>query len=82
MNDVRTATGGNNYAAASVVLAASAFWLDNGEKVFADWRAVMAWPMCDTPDILPLITGAQEVNSRAPSQPITTNGAGEHHPSH
>jgi hypothetical protein len=82
MNDVREATNGNNFAAGSVILAASAFWLDSGEKVFADWRAVMAWPMCDMPDLMPLLTGAQEVNTRPRTQPVTTNGAGELHPSH
>jgi hypothetical protein len=82
MNNVRAATD-DNFAATAVILAASAFWQDTGEKVFADWRAVMAWPMCDMPDIMPLIMGAQEVNTRAPAQPAQPNGAGEvTHPSH
>jgi hypothetical protein len=55
-------------------LAASAFWADTGEQIFADWRAVKAWPMHDSHDVLALLNIAAELNNPTLRE-AKTNGA-------
>jgi hypothetical protein len=74
-NTIRTETG-DNFLAASVVLAASAFWKDDGARVFRDGQAVMEWPMCDLREIMALIQLSQTINEPR-GIVATTNGSGE-----
>jgi hypothetical protein len=63
---------GDSFVAGLVILAASAHWADTGEKVFADYRAVMDWPMVDSADIFKLATEAGMLN--APRTEPQANG--------
>jgi len=78
-NEVRAETG-NNFKAGIVIMAASAYWADTGERIFADKAAVEAWPMEDFGDIIALVTEATELNKAKDRStgPKTTNGSGEH----
>lgn len=60
-NRVREATG-DNFRAGLVILAGSAFWKDDGTKVFADLDAVINWPMVDFADVAACANEAGRIN--------------------
>lgn len=66
---------GDHRAATYAIIAAAAYWVDTGEKVFADWRAVEAWPMEDTQELVALMNIASEMNN--PRRKVTNGSAVE-----
>lgn len=69
-------SGGVEKTATYAVLSAAAFWADTGERVFASWRAVSAWPMEDSHDLITLLGIAAEMNNPT-VRPAKANGTVE-----
>jgi hypothetical protein len=65
--------GDDTRASTYAALAESAFWADSGERVFASWRDVMAWPMRDANDLMSMLNICAEINMPATDKK-TANG--------
>jgi hypothetical protein len=79
-NEYREKTG-DRLRASFLVLAESAHWKDSGERIFADLKAIEAWPMPNLSEVIDLAYAAAELNRSKRLPPVTTNGTGEPLPS-